>query len=81
MNNKKLTSVLIISVMIFAGAISITEYCRDNGSSPNNAGVTGVFGRATEKQKEIYSIVFDAQKSSMNMIKQGVNGRDVNSKS
>ncbi len=44
MNNKKLTSVLIISVMIFAGAISITEYYRDNGSSPNNAGVTGVFG-------------------------------------
>ena len=42
---------------------------------------TSVFGRATEKQKEIYSIVFDAQQSSMNMIRQGVNGRNVNAKS
>lgn len=42
---------------------------------------TSVFGRATEKQKEIYSIVYDAQQSSMKMIKEGVNGRDVNAKS
>ena len=42
---------------------------------------TSVFGRATEKQKEIYEIVYNAQQSSMKMIREGINGRDVNAKS
>ena len=42
---------------------------------------TAFFGRATEKQKEIYEIVYKAQQASMHMIKDGVNGKDVNRKS
>ncbi len=42
---------------------------------------TSVFGRATEKQKEIYEIVYNAQQSSMKIIREGINGRDVNAKS
>lgn len=41
---------------------------------------TAVFGRATAEQKEIYSTVYAAQKESMHMIKDGVNGKNVNKK-
>lgn len=49
------------------------RYCADTTR-------TAVFGRATEEQKEIYSIVHEAQARSMELIKAGVNGRIVNQK-
>ena len=48
MGSKKLISILIISVMICAGAVSITEYYRDNRSSPNTHTVIGVFGPSVQ---------------------------------
>lgn len=41
---------------------------------------TAVFGRATDQQKEMYQIVRKAQKDSMNTIRAGVNGRNVDQK-
>ncbi len=38
---------------------------------------TVVFGKATEEMKEMYDIVYKAQTESMNIIKENVNGRDV----
>ena len=59
-------------VLMDYGAV-YRRYCSDNTR-------TVVFGKAEEKQKEIYSIVYEAQKKAMDMIRDGVNGRDVNSK-
>lgn len=41
---------------------------------------TAVFGRATEKQKEMYELVRRAQTESMNMIRSGQNGKLVHQK-
>ncbi len=38
---------------------------------------TVVFGRATQKQKDMYELVLRAQEESMKVIKENVNGRDV----
>ncbi len=38
---------------------------------------TVIFGRATQKQKDIYETVLQAQEESMKAIKENVNGRDV----
>lgn len=38
---------------------------------------TVVFGRATQKQKDIYEKVLEAQEESMKLIRENVNGRDV----
>ena len=59
-------------VLMDYGAI-YRRYCSDNTR-------TVVFGRATEKQKEIYSVVYEAQKKALEMIKPEVNGKDVNAK-
>ena len=44
MINRKLISIILISVMIFAGALSITEYYGDSSHSPTAISKTGVFG-------------------------------------
>ena len=59
-------------VLIDYGAV-YRRYCSDNTR-------TVVFGRAERKQKEIYSIVYEAQKKAMDMVRDGVNGKDVNQK-
>lgn len=41
---------------------------------------TFVFGRASEEQKEMYNVVLEAQKMGIEMIKEGVNGKDVDTK-
>ncbi len=41
---------------------------------------TFVFGKASEMQKEIYYTVLEAQKMGIEMIKEGVNGKDVDLK-
>ncbi len=41
---------------------------------------TYVFGRASEQQKEIYSIVLEAQKLGISMLKDGVHGAEVDAK-
>ena len=41
---------------------------------------TFVFGRASEEQKEIYYTVLEAQKLGIEMIKEGVDGKDVDTK-
>ncbi len=38
---------------------------------------TLVFGKASEEQKEIYSVVKEAQENSMNAIRANINGKDV----
>ena len=38
---------------------------------------TVVYGRATEEMKEMYDVVYRAQTESMNIIKENVNGKDV----
>ncbi len=38
---------------------------------------TFVFGRATERQREMYNVVLEAQKIGIEMIREGVNGKDV----
>jgi Xaa-Pro dipeptidase len=59
-------------VLMDYGAV-YRRYCSDNTR-------TVVFGKAEEKQKEIYSIVYEAQKKAMEMVRDGVNGREVNAK-
>ena len=38
---------------------------------------TFVFGHATEEQREMYNVVFEAQKIGIESVKEGVNGKDV----
>lgn len=38
---------------------------------------TVVFGRATQKQKDMYEVVLNAQEEAMKMIRENVNGKDV----
>lgn len=49
------------------------RYCADRTR-------TAVFGKASEEQKEMYNVVYEAQSKSMAMIKSGENGKLVNQK-
>ena len=56
-------------VLIDYGAI-YNGYCSDVTR-------TVCFGRATPEMKEVYEIVYRAQKESMSLIKEGANGKDI----
>lgn len=49
------------------------RYCADTTR-------TAVFGRASEEQKDMYHTVYEAQKKSLSLIRNGANGKDVNAK-
>ena len=50
-----------------------SRYCADTTR-------TAVFGRASEEQKEMYRTVYEAQKKSLSLIRNGANGKEVNAK-
>lgn len=49
------------------------RYCADTTR-------TAVFGRATEEQKEMYAVVYEAQSKSADLVRTGANGKTVNQK-
>lgn len=62
------------------GDFVLMDYCAQYKRYCSDITRTVVFGKATDQQSEMYDLVYQAQSSSMNMIKNGVNGKDINKK-
>lgn len=62
------------------GDFVLMDYCAQYRRYCSDITRTVVFGKATDQQNEMYDLVFEAQSSSMEMIRDGANGKDINKK-
>lgn len=62
------------------GDFVLMDYCAQYKRYCSDITRTVVFGKPTEQQSEMYDLVYEAQLSSMNMIRHGANGKDINKK-
>ncbi len=68
------------SVKLKKGDFVLTDYGAQYKRYCGDTTRTVVFGRASEEQKEIYEVVYQAHIQSKNLIKAGANGKVVNQK-